>query len=160
MVVAVSPLSGGLRTPAVLVPPSGLKPNSHSTRYQSKRCLAIPMLDGGLRGKARFTHPTKNNPNALTPQPLGSPSPPGLWLGVLGAGGVRGKTARKAVWLFGCSPSTHKPISQPSIHRSALTSHNSGRHLYRFQESSPATLALAFPTPSRSYPKCFLLRES
>ena len=28
MVVAVATLSGGLRTPAVLVPPSGLKPNS------------------------------------------------------------------------------------------------------------------------------------
>jgi hypothetical protein len=26
------------------------------------------MRDGGLRGKARFTHPTENNPNALTSQ--------------------------------------------------------------------------------------------
>jgi len=67
------------------------------------------MLDGGLRGKARFTHPTKNNPNALTPQPLGSPSPPGLWLGEMGAGGVRGKTARKAVWLL-----HQRPIRGPS----------------------------------------------
>jgi hypothetical protein len=26
------------------------------------------LLDNGLRGKARFTHPTENNPNALMPQ--------------------------------------------------------------------------------------------
>ena len=30
------------------------------------------LLDGGLRGKAHFTHPTEINPNA-PPKPLGSP---------------------------------------------------------------------------------------
>ena len=34
-----------------------------------------------------------------TAKPLGPPSPPGLWLGGWGRGGVRGLTARKALWV-------------------------------------------------------------
>jgi hypothetical protein len=52
------------------------------------------MLDGGLRGKARSTHPTK------TCKPLAPPRPQGFGWGRRGRGGVRGKTARKAAWLL------------------------------------------------------------
>jgi hypothetical protein len=37
--------------------------------------------------------------NSKPRQPLGTPSPPGLWPGEQGAGGLRGPTARKAVWF-------------------------------------------------------------
>ena len=51
------------------------------------------MRDGGLRGKARFTHPTKNLQTAWPPLP------PRALAGGEGAGGARGMTARKAVWF-------------------------------------------------------------
>ena len=61
------------------------------------------MRDGGLRGKARFTHPTENRQAAWPPLPTRALS------GGEGAGGVRGMTARKALWaveirLFVFSP--------------------------------------------------------
>jgi hypothetical protein len=61
--------SGGLRTPAILVPPSGLKPNSQIPQVQSKSAWLLPMLDGALRGKAAFPpvlfvrNPPANRPN-------------------------------------------------------------------------------------------------
>ena len=51
------------------------------------------MLDGGLRGKARFTHPTENLQNAWLPLA------PRALAGGVGGGGVRAKTARKALWV-------------------------------------------------------------
>jgi hypothetical protein len=61
------------------------------------------MRDGGLRGKARFTHPTENLQAAWPPLPTRALA------GGEGAGGVRGMTARKALWaveirLFVFSP--------------------------------------------------------
>jgi hypothetical protein len=59
----------GLRTPAILVPPSGLKPNSQIPQVQSKSAWLLPMLDGALRGKAAFPpvlfvrNPPANRPN-------------------------------------------------------------------------------------------------
>jgi hypothetical protein len=41
-------------------------------RKDQKSVRRIALLDGGLRGKARFTHPTEINPNAPLPKPLGS----------------------------------------------------------------------------------------
>ena len=51
------------------------------------------MRDGGLRGKARCTQPTENRQAAWPPLPTRALA------GGVGAGGVRGLTARKALWV-------------------------------------------------------------
>ena len=56
-------------------------------------CTSIPAAPGESCRRLFRNH------DALL-KPLGSPSPPGLWLGERGRGGVRGKTARKAVLGF------------------------------------------------------------
>jgi hypothetical protein len=44
-------------------------------------------------------HTSHLTPHVRSIQPLGPPSPPGLWPGEQGAGGLRGPSARKAAWL-------------------------------------------------------------
>ncbi|MFZ4083237.1 MAG: hypothetical protein ACOYKN_18555, partial [Pirellula sp.] len=61
---------------------------------------AYPTLDGQLRGKARFTHPTSDQYQEHKPNLMLPLAPPGSLAGGDGSGGVRGKPARKAVWLF------------------------------------------------------------
>ena len=61
-----------------------------------------------------------------TSKPLGPPSPPGLWLGGEGAGGVRGMTARKARWaveirLLGFSPEGGTSLPVCVSHRTLAT---------------------------------------
>ena len=56
------------------------------------------MLGGGLRGKARFTHPTENIQTAWPPPPLQGFG----WGG--GGGGGEGGEGRPRVRLFGFSP--------------------------------------------------------
>ncbi len=58
--------------------------------------LAIPpMLGGGLRGKARFTHPTENLQTAWPPLPSRA---------LAGGEGAGGGEGRPRVRLFGFSP--------------------------------------------------------
>jgi hypothetical protein len=53
---------------------SSLKSNSHLSIINQNGVWRFPMLDGGLRGKARFTHPTSDQNPERKPNRLASAS--------------------------------------------------------------------------------------